>query len=445
MWCRKRIDIGWTDLLAAAVWSLRRPRELAARDAAESAGFPTDAPLATLTVRSGFDLLLQELALPIGSEVLMSAVTIDDLARIVRAHGLVPVPVDIHPSTMMPAPDCVRRAVTSRTRLILVAHLFGAIGDVGPLIEIAHTHGLLFLEDGAQSFDGIRWRGHPDSDVVMFSFGPIKTATALGGGLLLVRDAALRERLRRAQDRWPLQPTAEFFRRVGTAVILKLLSGPLLFGLVMRALRLSGRDPDTTLSGMVRNFPADAFFDRVRRRPCPALLRLMARRLQTFDLGRQDARAGVGAALCEALRDASPEDSLRLSVPSSACPRHTWWVFPLFTDATVDRRRLQRTLARHGFDAAAVSQMRAIAGPDGIRPPEAATVADRLLFLPCDPRMPLTAVAEMAAIVRAEVGNALRPAEADSPVVTGRLTDRGASDQEFGRTGSPASRSPEQS
>ena len=45
--------------------------------------------MATLSVRSGLDLMLQALALPRGSEVLMSAVTIADMAAVVAAHGLV--------------------------------------------------------------------------------------------------------------------------------------------------------------------------------------------------------------------------------------------------------------------------------------------------------------------------------------------------------------------
>ena len=49
-----------------------------------------------------------------------------------------------------------------------------------PFAEKAQEHGLLLWEDCAQAFDG-RYAGHPEADAVMFSFGPIKTATALGG------------------------------------------------------------------------------------------------------------------------------------------------------------------------------------------------------------------------------------------------------------------------
>ena len=53
-----------------------------------------------LSVRSGWDLLLHVLAWPAGSEVIVSAITHPDMIRILRAHGLVPVPVDVDLDTL---------------------------------------------------------------------------------------------------------------------------------------------------------------------------------------------------------------------------------------------------------------------------------------------------------------------------------------------------------
>ena len=55
-----------------------------------------------LSVRTALDLLLEAWALPRGSEVLMSAVTIPDMVAIVRHHGLVPVPVDLDMRRLAP-------------------------------------------------------------------------------------------------------------------------------------------------------------------------------------------------------------------------------------------------------------------------------------------------------------------------------------------------------
>ena len=90
---RHRIDIGVDDLafaLAACARGVAAPR--AASALAEVVGHEL---LATHSVRSGFDLLLDALALEPGDEVMLSALTIPDMARIVRGRGLVPIPVDV--------------------------------------------------------------------------------------------------------------------------------------------------------------------------------------------------------------------------------------------------------------------------------------------------------------------------------------------------------------
>jgi hypothetical protein len=73
MWSRKRLDIGWIDLLFGA-FRVCFPlnRETAARQV-EAIWPSSDNALACLSVRSGFDLLLGVLGLPRGSEVLVSA------------------------------------------------------------------------------------------------------------------------------------------------------------------------------------------------------------------------------------------------------------------------------------------------------------------------------------------------------------------------------------
>ena len=55
--------------------------------------------LACLTVRSAFDLYLRAQRWEAGSEIVFSALTVPDMPRIARHHGLCPVPLDIDPAT----------------------------------------------------------------------------------------------------------------------------------------------------------------------------------------------------------------------------------------------------------------------------------------------------------------------------------------------------------
>src|SRR5260221_7617989 len=106
MWARKRIDISWSDLAFGAMRCFVPVRRECLARRVESLWSAADDTLATLSVRTGFDLLLAALELPPGSEIVVSAVTIRDMTRIIERHGLLPVAVELDTSTM--APDLER-------------------------------------------------------------------------------------------------------------------------------------------------------------------------------------------------------------------------------------------------------------------------------------------------------------------------------------------------
>lgn len=57
-------------------------------------------------------------------------------------------------------------------------------------------HAVQLIEDCAECFAGpAGYRGHPSSDIVLFSFGSIKTSTAFGGGIALIPDQKLYHRI----------------------------------------------------------------------------------------------------------------------------------------------------------------------------------------------------------------------------------------------------------
>lgn len=199
--------------------------------------------MACLSVRTGLDLLLAALALDGGDEVLVSAVTHPDMVRI-EAHGLRAIPVDVEAATLAPRRESLEMALTSRSRVLLVAHLFGGRVGLAPLAAFTREHGLLLVEDCAQAFHGPEKMGAPEADVSMYSFGPIKTATALGGAVLRVRDERLLVRMRSAEESLPVQPHGEYLAKLLKFVCLILLARPVPYGLLAWACRLVGGDFD---------------------------------------------------------------------------------------------------------------------------------------------------------------------------------------------------------
>lgn len=63
---------------------------------------------------------------------------------------------------------------------------------MSPVVDVAARHSVLLWEDCAQVFTGRQgYLGHPQSDATFFSFGVIKRATALGGGIARIADRSI--------------------------------------------------------------------------------------------------------------------------------------------------------------------------------------------------------------------------------------------------------------
>jgi dTDP-4-amino-4,6-dideoxygalactose transaminase len=275
VYIRLRLDISWRDLLAAAAALVTAADADDRQRRVEALAAPGGGVLCCLSVRSALDLYLDAVGLPAGGEVLMTAVNVPDVARIVERHGLIPIPVDVDPATLGPSPEAIDRAASSRTVAVLVAHLFGSRAPLDAVAEIAGRRGWRLLEDCAQCFSGCGELGDPRSDAAFFSFGPIKTATALAGGLVRVRDAAVLARMRATQAHWPLQRRRAHGARILKFAAFKLLSWPPLYGALVRLLRALGRDPDTFVQGSARAFPRADLYAQIRRRPSAPLLALL--------------------------------------------------------------------------------------------------------------------------------------------------------------------------
>ena len=297
--------------------------------------------LVTLSVRTAFDLLLQSLNLPPGTEVLMSAVNIRDMVEIVRRYDLVPVPVEIDFNTLEPDIQLLESLISPNTKILLAAHLFGAVIEVKPLIELCRKHQILFIEDCAQAFCGDRYCGDPQADVSLFSFGPIKSCTALGGAIASIRDATLAEQMRKIESTYPQRSKLWFYKRVLKYCGLKLLSLPLIYQQLISLLEYFKLDPDATINSFTRGFSQGDLLAKLRYRPPQGMHKLLWHRLRTFDNFWFKNREAKARLLIDRL---SPE----ILYPGNQADFHSFWVFPILTD---NPKLLIQKLRENGFDA----------------------------------------------------------------------------------------------
>lgn len=157
---------------------------------------------AAVGVSSGTDALalaLRALGVGPGDEVIVPANTFIATAEAVSATGATPAPVDVDPLTHLVTATHIERALTPRTRCLIPVHLFGAVVDMGPVLELARSRGISVVEDACQAHGALYGDSRVGTlgDAGCFSFYPTKNLGGWGdGGAIVTDDEVLAERLR---------------------------------------------------------------------------------------------------------------------------------------------------------------------------------------------------------------------------------------------------------
>ncbi|MEZ5436575.1 MAG: DegT/DnrJ/EryC1/StrS family aminotransferase [Pseudomonadales bacterium] len=145
------------------------------------------------------ELALRALGVSVGDEVITVANAGFYSSTAIRAIGAVPVYVDIQESNLLMDVVCAEKAITPKTKAIIITHLFGQLAAMEPLCAVAKKHGVALLEDCAQSHGAAAngKRAGSFGDIAAFSFFPTKNLGALGdGGAVATSNAALAARMR---------------------------------------------------------------------------------------------------------------------------------------------------------------------------------------------------------------------------------------------------------
>lgn len=139
------------------------------------------------------------LGLQPGDEVVTSPVT--DMGAIVPIvyEGGLPTFADVDPVTLAVTPDTVARALTPRTRAVIVPHLFGRPCEVSTIAAVVRDHGATLIEDCAQAFRAAERSGPVGTfgTYACYSFQQGKHMTTGEGGIVVAADAAAADRARR--------------------------------------------------------------------------------------------------------------------------------------------------------------------------------------------------------------------------------------------------------
>ena len=140
---------------------------------------------------SALHLSLLALGITKGDEVIVPSFTFAATANVVALVGATPVFVDIDPRTFNVNPELILEEVNSKTKAIIVVHLFGLPANMKRISQIAKENSLLLIEDAAQAHmakigeDFVGTFG----DAAAFSFYPTKNMTSAEGGMVVLSNS----------------------------------------------------------------------------------------------------------------------------------------------------------------------------------------------------------------------------------------------------------------
>jgi CDP-6-deoxy-D-xylo-4-hexulose-3-dehydrase len=138
---------------------------------------------------------LQEGRIQPGDEIITPAVTWATTVFPIIQVGALPVLVDVDRDTLNVSPAEVERAISPRTRALMLVHLLGNPCAMGPLMELARAHNLFVIEDCCEAHGAevhgkrVGSFGH----LATFSFYFSHHITTIEGGMVLTNDTNLDE------------------------------------------------------------------------------------------------------------------------------------------------------------------------------------------------------------------------------------------------------------
>ncbi len=371
MIARGRLDIRFTELFKAALYCIGS----ACSFKKEQPQFP-EGQLPCLSVRTGLYLVLEALNLEPGDEILVADINIPDMFAIIAAYHLKVVPLPIDKNTLGISAGQIEATITPKTKLLLITHLFGAVMDTEALLNMAKLHNLIVIEDCAQAYDGV-YEGNLKSDVVLFSFGLIKTNTALSGAILHIRNEQLLAAVKILNNRLPVQKGDRYFKKIINATLIKILTARWPFTIAYWLCKQSGKDFDALITGFTRGFPGTDVMEKIKYRPCYANLCMLQHKLSDFNQSHIHKRKIL---VNELLLNVD-----LLNIVGAANLRHTNWVIPI---VAANPSLLIDKLREKGFDATSkASSLVKIGFPSLSLKTSNELTLQNLVYLPMDMKM----------------------------------------------------------
>lgn len=168
--------------------------------------------LLTTSGTSALDMAMLLCDLQPDDEVILPSYTFSSTATAAVMAGAKLVFVDVRPDTMNMDETKIEAAITERTKVIIVMHYAGVACEMDSIMEIAHRHNLIVVEDAAQGVMSTYKGKHLGTigDLGCYSFHETKNFSMGEGGALVINNPKYNERAEILREKGTNR--ARFFR-----------------------------------------------------------------------------------------------------------------------------------------------------------------------------------------------------------------------------------------
>jgi len=151
---------------------------------------------------SGLHLCIRALGIKEDDEVITTPFSFIASANCILYEKATPIFVDVEEDTFNIDPDKIEAAITSKTKAILIVHIFGQSCNMTKITEIAKKHNLKIIEDACESINSTHHEQKVGTfgSVAVFAFYPNKQITTGEGGMIATNNKEIYEYCKSASN-----------------------------------------------------------------------------------------------------------------------------------------------------------------------------------------------------------------------------------------------------
>jgi len=193
----------------------------------------TEHAIATYSGTTSLRLCLDVIDVKRGDEIICPAYMVPEVVYMLRGYGLKVIFIDIDKDSFNINAALIEEKITTQTKAIIMAHMYGNPCDIDRILDIARENNLIVIEDCAQAC-GAEYKSKKIGgfgDLAYFSFGLMKNVNTFGGGMITTSNNIFAYKIRDKISRYKFPFCWTIVRKFVWGTLLAMFTNRIIFTL----------------------------------------------------------------------------------------------------------------------------------------------------------------------------------------------------------------------